>query len=115
MRGGCCSGCHTVSCFCEIDGHAVWGAGGGAALGLRFCKIDGRVLGGMQIGVLVQVLAQYLRDFSPVLWGVLFAALVGGVLLEVLVCNNPPFLFAIWGSCLCMLDGCGIKASLVGF
>ena len=55
---------------------AVWGAGVGA---WRFCKIDGRVLRGIQLWVLLEECRR------------------PGVLLEELACNPPP-VFCYLGS-----------------
>ena len=78
VQGGCCLG--------VLFGGAVWGCclvQFGVLVQVlfgawRFCKIDGRVLRGMQLWVLLE------ESRRP------------GVLFEELVCNAPP-IFAIWG------------------
>ena len=65
VTAGCCGAC---SLGPGARGHVVWGAGGGAALrdwrpgagghavwGAGGCELDGRVLGGIQLGLLVEV------------------------------------------------------------
>ena len=97
VTAGCWGACSSGP---GARGHVVWGAGGGAALrdwrpgarghavlGAGGCELDGRVLGGIQLGLLVEVPGGCCSSLTSrgAWWCWCWCRCCSGVLFEVLV------------------------------